>query len=50
MKILVTGICGFVGSTLTRALPESVENLQVTDMDYFIRPTAEIIFRERSGA
>jgi CDP-paratose 2-epimerase len=29
MKILITGICGFVGSTLARALLESVENVQI---------------------
>ena len=30
MKILITGICGFVGSTLARALLASAEKLQVT--------------------
>src|SRR5476649_2184229 len=46
MKTLVTGVCGFVGSTLTRALLESVENLQVTGVDNFIRPGSELNRRE----
>ena len=46
MKILITGICGFVGSTLTRALLESSENLQVTGVDNFIRPGSELNRRE----
>ena len=41
MKILITGICGFVGSTLTRALLESTPGLQVTGVDNFIRPGSE---------
>jgi CDP-paratose 2-epimerase len=46
MKILITGICGFVGSTLTRALLASAENLQVTGVDNFIRPGSELNRRE----
>ena len=46
MKILITGICGFVGSTLARALPESVENLQITGVDNFIRPGSELNRRD----
>jgi len=42
MKILITGICGFAGSTLARALLESAENLQVTGVDNFIRPGSEL--------
>ena len=42
MKILITGICGFVGSTLTRALLESAEGMQVTGVDNFIRPGSEL--------
>ena len=41
MKILITGICGFVGSTLTRALLESTPGLSVTGIDNFIRPGSE---------
>lgn len=46
MNLLVTGICGFVGSTLTRALLESMENLCVTGVDNFIRPGSELNRRE----
>lgn len=46
MRILITGICGFVGSTLTRALLESAENLQVVGVDNFFRPGSELNRRE----
>jgi len=46
MKILITGICGFVGSTLTRALLESTPGLQITGLDNFIRPGSELNRRE----
>lgn len=46
MKILITGICGFVGSTLARALLESSEKLQVFGVDNFIRPGSELNRRE----
>jgi len=46
MKILITGICGFVGSTLTRALLAATENLQVFGVDNFIRPGSELNRRE----
>jgi CDP-paratose 2-epimerase len=46
MKIFITGICGFVGSTLTRALLESTPGLQIFGVDNFIRPGSEINRRE----
>jgi CDP-paratose 2-epimerase len=46
VKILITGICGFVGSTLTRALLESTPGLLVTGVDNFIRPGSELNRRE----
>src|ERR1019366_6460150 len=46
MKILITGICGFVGSMLTRALLESTPDLQVTGVDNFFRPGSELNRRE----
>ena len=46
MKILITGICGFVGSTLTRALLESAPGLQIVGVDNFIRPGSELNRRE----
>jgi CDP-paratose 2-epimerase len=48
MNILITGICGFVGSTLTRALLESATHLRITGMDNFIRPGSELNRRELS--
>jgi CDP-paratose 2-epimerase len=39
MRILITGICGFVGSTLARALHAAGH--QVTGFDSFIRPGSE---------
>jgi CDP-paratose 2-epimerase len=39
MRILITGICGFVGSTLARALHAAGH--QVTGFDNFIRPGSE---------
>ena len=41
MKLLITGICGFVGSTLARALLESAGDLHITGIDNFIRPGSE---------
>jgi CDP-paratose 2-epimerase len=41
MKILITGICGFVGSTLARELLQSREDLQITGIDNFIRRGSE---------
>jgi CDP-paratose 2-epimerase len=46
MKILITGICGFVGSTLARALLASAENLQIGGVDNLIRPGSELNRRE----
>lgn len=40
MKILITGVCGFVGSTLARSLAESGEH-ELTGLDNFIRPGSE---------
>lgn len=48
MRVLITGVCGFVGSTLARALLNSVENLQLTGLDNFIRPGSELNRRELS--
>ena len=46
MKILITGICGFVGSTLAKALLESSEQSEVFGVDNFIRPGSELNRRE----
>ena len=41
MKILISGVCGFVGSTLARALLQSGKSHQVFGFDNFIRPGSE---------
>jgi CDP-paratose 2-epimerase len=41
MKIFITGICGFVGNTLARALLESSEKIEIFGVDNFIRPGSE---------
>jgi len=41
MKILITGICGFAGSTLARALRETRADWQIAGLDNFIRPGSE---------
>ncbi len=41
MKILITGVCGFVGSALAECLIERVEGLHVAGIDNLMRPGAE---------
>lgn len=41
MRILISGICGFVGSTLARALAESGAGHTLVGFDNFIRPGSE---------
>jgi CDP-paratose 2-epimerase len=41
MKVLVTGVCGFVGSALATCLIERVEGLCVVGMDNMIQPGSE---------
>lgn len=41
MKILITGICGFVGTTLATALQEAVPGVVLYGLDNFIRPGSE---------
>lgn len=42
MKLLITGICGFVGSTLAKCWLEAVPGLTIYGMDNFIRPGSEV--------
>src|ERR1700736_6971952 len=42
MKILITGICGFAGSTLARHLMESEQELEILGVDNFMRPGSEM--------
>lgn len=41
MRLLITGICGFVGNALAHALKERHENLELVGLDNFIRPGSE---------
>ena len=41
MRILITGICGFVGSTLARAFAENGSGHALVGFDNFIRPGSE---------
>lgn len=41
MKLLITGVCGFVGSTLARAFLDTGSGHQVLGLDNFIRPGSE---------
>jgi CDP-paratose 2-epimerase len=41
MKILITGICGFVGSTLARAFRAANPGWRIVGIDNFIRPGSE---------
>ena len=41
MRILISGVCGFVGSTLARALVDSGEGHEICGFDNFIRPGSE---------
>lgn len=42
MKILITGCCGFAGTTLAKALSESVDSLSVVGLDNLSRTGSEI--------
>ncbi|MDP3073375.1 MAG: NAD-dependent epimerase/dehydratase family protein [Opitutaceae bacterium] len=41
MRILISGVCGFVGSTLARAFAESGARHEIGGFDNFIRPGSE---------
>lgn len=41
MRILITGVCGFVGSSLARALITADSSLEIIGLDNFIRPGSE---------
>ena len=42
MRILITGICGFAGSTLAVAIRENWEGVDVFGFDNFVRPGSEL--------
>lgn len=41
MKILITGICGFAGSSIAESLPQHLQGLQITGIDNLTRPGSE---------
>ncbi len=41
MKLLITGVCGFVGSSLARSLLENDPKIEIVGLDNFIRPGSE---------
>lgn len=41
MRILISGVCGFVGSTLARAFAETGASHEIIGFDNFIRPGSE---------
>lgn len=41
MKVLITGVCGFVGSSVALALLEYDSSIVITGLDNFIRPGSE---------
>ncbi len=41
MKILITGICGFVGSSVAHALLDARSDCEISGVDNFIRPGSE---------
>jgi len=42
VKLLITGICGFVGSTLAQSWLEAVQGITVYGMDNLVRPGSEL--------
>lgn len=42
MKLLISGVCGFVGSSLARCLREAMPEAAVTGFDNFARPGSEM--------
>jgi CDP-paratose 2-epimerase len=41
VKVLITGICGFVGSSIARALVAQLPDVKVFGLDNFVRPGSE---------
>jgi len=41
MKVLITGICGFTGNTVARALQDLDSTIELFGIDNFIRPGSE---------
>ena len=48
MKILITGICGFAGTSIAKTLLQSHSNLQIIGLDNFSRKGSEVNISELS--
>ena len=46
MKILITGVCGFAGSSMAKILMQSHSNLQIVGLDNFSRKGSELNISE----
>jgi CDP-paratose 2-epimerase len=42
MRVLITGVCGFVGATLARGLREGWPDLEIVGLDNFVRAGSEM--------
>jgi CDP-paratose 2-epimerase len=42
MNVLITGVCGFVGSALAECILERIDGVSVTGIDNLMRPGAEV--------
>jgi CDP-paratose 2-epimerase len=42
LKILITGVCGFVGSRIALALPRLIDNAEICGIDNLLRPGSEL--------
>ena len=49
MKLLITGICGFVGQTVARGLLEIIPGLEIIGVDSLVRPGSELNRRALSA-
>ena len=42
MRVLITGVCGFVGATLARGLRDVWPDLEIAGLDNFVRAGSEL--------
>jgi CDP-paratose 2-epimerase len=49
MRVLITGVCGFVGQTLAQVLPAHLAGLELMGLDNLIRPGSELNRRQVTG-
>src|SRR5437763_646799 len=42
MKLLITWICGFVGSRVARSLQDRIDGIEIAGVDNLLRPGSEI--------